>query len=88
MNKSNIIFPPFVSLFIDDTGKTCIYYYRGLTMNNKFIYQLFNEEDLPDHKKIINNDGSVIYEFNNKITHINCNLVSDKFPNKKISISL
>lgn len=87
-NKLNIVFPPFVSLFINDAGKTCIYYYRGLTENNSFAYQLFKEEELPKHTKEINNDGSIIYKFNNKIIHINCNLVSDIFPNKKISISL
>ena len=88
MNKSDIIFPPFVALFINDAGKTCIYYYRGLTKDNKFAYQAFKEEELPAYEKMTNKDGSIIYEFANKITKIQCNLVSDIYPSKKILISL
>ena len=86
--NSIIIFPAFVSLFINDTGKTCIYYFRGLTAENEFIYQQINEEQMPPHNTTINDDGSVIYEFNNKITHIKCRLVSlrDDIPDKIIYI--
>ena len=86
--NKDIIFPPFVSLFINDVGKTCVYYYRGLTSNNTYAYQLFKEEDLPEHTKTINNDGSVIYTFDKKIKKIQCKLISENFENKKISISL
>lgn len=74
---NNIIFPEFVSLYINENNKTCIYYFRGLDNDNNFIYQEFNEEQMPDHIKIINDDGSIIYEFKNKITSIKCHLISD-----------
>ena len=83
-----IIFPPFVSLFINDSGKTCIYYWRGLDSDGKFAYQMFNESDLPKYTKTINDDGSIIYEFKRKINNIQCTLISDIYPNKKIFVKL
>lgn len=87
-NNSNIVFPSFVSLFTNDAGNTCIYYFRGLDKDNQYIYQQINEEQMPPHNTTINDDGSVIYEFKTKITHIKCRLVSlrDDIPDEIIYI--
>ena len=86
--NSIIIFPAFVSMFINNIGKTCIYYFRGLDKDNQYIYQQINEEQMPPHNTTINDDGSVIYEFKTKITHIKCKLVSlkDDIPDEIIYI--
>ena len=68
MNEQ-IIFPSFISLFINESKSMCIYYFRGLTNNNEFIYQEFNENQLPkNYKKEIKDDGSIIYIFNSHIS--------------------
>ena len=90
MNDVNILFPVFISLYTDNIN-TYMYYFRGLTNENKYIYQDFNEANIPNHTKQINNDGSIIYKFNKSIKSIQCNLISnfnDIIPNKKIFIKL
>jgi hypothetical protein len=84
----DILFPAFITLYNTKDNKTNIYYFRGLTDSENWIYQMFNEEQLPEHNKIINEDGSVIYEFKNKITNIKCKLVSaqEYVPDKIIFI--
>lgn len=84
----DILFPAFITLYNTEDNKTNIYYFRGLTDSENWIYQMFNEEQLPEHNKIINEDGSVIYEFKNKITNIKCKLVSliEYVPDKIIFI--
>jgi len=84
-----ILFPPFVSLY-NNGQETIIYYFRGLDNNYKWMYQEFKEDQIPKHKKVYNDDGSIMYIFSNKINSINCHLVSndklikDKFINIKI----
>lgn len=80
--KEDIIFPAYISLFINDSNNMCIYYFRGLTENNNYVYQEFNEEKMPKHNKIVNEDGSIIYELESKIISINCHLISN-YPNIK-----
>lgn len=72
----NILFPSFITLNKKD-NKSYIYYFRGLTENNKFIYQSFNEDELPVHEKISLDDGALIYIFNSIIKEITCNLISN-----------
>ena len=77
-SEEKIIFPAFVSLFVNESKKSCIYYFRGLTNNNKFVYQEFNEEQLKgDYTKEYNKDGSIIYIFKSNISSINCHLISN-----------
>ena len=85
---NNIIFPAFVSLYTNEHNKTCIYYFRGLNEDNQWLYQQFNEEQIPHNNKIINDDGSIIYEFQSKVTSIRCHLISnfDDVQDKIISI--
>lgn len=76
--KEQIIFPAFVSLFVNDSKNSCIYYFRGLTNTNKFIYQEFNEEQLKgEYTKQYNDDGSIIYIFKTHVSSINCHLISN-----------
>ena len=86
MNSEQIIFPSFISLFVNESKNMCIYYFRGLTNNNEFIYQEFNEEQLPkNYTKEIKDDGSIIYIFKSHISSINCHLISN-FENIKDKI--
>ena len=67
--KEQIIFPAFVSLFVNDSKNSCIY---------KFIYQEFNEEQLKgEYTKQYNDDGSIIYIFKTHVSSINCHLISN-----------
>ena len=72
-----MLFPEFVTLYIDPLDKkTCIYYFRGLDNDGNYIYQQFNESQIPDeHTKTINPDGSIIYKFNKCIKSVKCNLI-------------
>lgn len=83
-----IIFPAFVSLYTNEHNKTCIYYFRGLNEDNQWLYQQFNEDQMPQNNKIITEDGSIIYEFQNKINSIKCHLISnfEDIENKIINI--
>ena len=84
----NILFPAFITLYNNQDNKTCIYYFRGLTDSFKWIYQMFNEEQLPEHTKITTEDGSIIYQFKHKILSIKCYLISNfsEIQNKSIKI--
>lgn len=86
--NNDILFPCFITLYINENNKTCIYYFRGLNINYEWIYQQFNEDQLPTNTKIINDDGSIIYEFNNHISSIDCYLLSNfkEIPSKNIKI--
>ena len=87
---NQITFPPFISLFINESKNMCIYYFRGLTNNNEFIYQEFNEEQLPkNYIKEIKDDGSIVYIFKTNISSINCHLLSNfkHIPDKNIKIT-
>lgn len=76
--QEQIIFPAFVSLFVNDSKKSCIYYFRGLTNTDKFVYQEFNEEQIKgDYIKEYNDDGSIIYIFKTHVSSINCHLISN-----------
>lgn len=87
--QEQIIFPAYVSLFVNDSKKSCIYYFRGLTNTDKFVYQEFNEEQLNgDYTKEYNDDGSIVYIFKTNISSINCHLLSNfkHIPDKNIKI--
>lgn len=88
--NDNIVFPEFVLLY-NDTNNTYIYYFRGLTEDNKCIYQDFNESNIPEHEKFINEDGSIIYKFiDNSIKSMHCKLISnfENIPNKDFFIKI
>ena len=87
--QENIMFPVFVSLY-SDTNYTYMYYFRGLTESDKWIYQDFDENNIPTHEKKLNEDGSIIYIFNKTIQSIQCNLISNfkNIPNKSIFIKI
>ena len=89
MNElNNILFPEFVTLFINETNESCVYFFRGLDNDYNYIYQGFDEEKLPVHSKQINEDGSIIYKFHSKINNLRCNLIgmNELIKNKQIFI--
>lgn len=72
------MFPPFITLYTNSDNLSEIYFFRGLDNDGKWIYQAFNEENMPPHTKNINSDGSIIYTFEtNEIKQIKCNLVNN-----------
>ena len=85
-----MLFPAFVSVYINTNNKVCLYYFRGLDEQCNWIYQQFNEEQMPENTKIINDDGSIIYEFKHHVNAINCHLISDKenIKDKNINIKV
>ena len=87
--KENILFPAFVSLY-QDQDNTYVYYFRGLTETNKWIFQDFDESEMVDCHKILNEDGSIIYQFDKSIKSIQCNLISNfsNIQNKQFFLKL
>ena len=83
--------PGYITAYKNENGNICLYMYPGL-LDNKFIYQYIDEEKLPSFKKIINNDGSILYIFDHKnIKHISACLISNfksKINDKNVSITL
>lgn len=70
--------PGYITLYKDDDGFIHLYFFQGLTDDNRTYY---NKLDLPNGKykyKVINNeDNSYEYIFENKnIKRISCNLIS------------
>lgn len=82
--------PGFITLFKDNEGFVHLYFFQGLTDENR---QYYNKLDLPNdkykYKLIKNKDNSVEYIFENKkIKSITCNLVTydNKVFNKILSL--
>ena len=82
--------PGYITLYKDDDGFIHLYFFQGLTDDNRTYY---NKLDLPNdkykYKVIVNNDNSSEYIFENKrIKSMSCNLVSynNKILNKILTI--
>lgn len=70
--------PGYITLYKDNDGFVHLYFFQGLTDENRTYY---NKLDLPNdkykYKVIENNDNSFEYIFENKgIKSMNCKLVS------------
>lgn len=73
-----MLFPGFVTYFIDERGYLHLYFFPGIDNYNSLYY---NKLDLNSknisYKQINNHDGSIEYIFKTKnIIKINCKLIS------------
>ena len=83
-------FPGFISVYRNKNDNIELYIFKGI-YNNTDIYQNMDDEKMPVHNKIINEDGSIIYELlNKKIKRIHCVLKSSikEIKDKEININI
>lgn len=74
------MFPGFVSLYKNNEGKICLYYFPGLTDDLKPIYMPLDMSTIKqDFTFVKNSDNSVIYTFtDNTITTVTASMRNKK----------
>lgn len=85
------MFPGFISLYKDDNGKVHVYFFRGISDNNKPIYKTLDLSHIEEDYKFVElEDGAIDYIFNNtELSKVNCKLVNIiNGETKNIQISL
>ncbi len=83
------MFPGFVSIYKDEDGYINLYFYPGLTEENKDIYWPLELTNEYEYVKNIREDKSVIYQFINKrIKKIKCKLISHDNDYKTIILEI
>jgi len=82
--------PGFITLFKDDDGFVHLYFFQGLTDENRSYYNKLNLQNTKYKYKLIEHkDHAFEYIFENKrIKSMTCNLVSYNSKNFNIILSL
>ena len=74
------MFPGFVSLYKNNEGKICLYYFPGLTNDMKPIYMALDMSNIEMGYTFVKNpDNSVIYTFaDDNITTVTARMINKK----------